>query len=61
MATAAEARKRFSVIINEKMELDEYKRISNTCYQTDPLREQLVRFRNDEGGRRFTVEDLLRW
>ena len=53
MATAAEARKRFSVIINEKMEQNEYRGISHNSYQTDPLREQLVRFRNDEGGRRW--------
>ena len=60
MATASEARKRFSVLINEKFELDKQKGITHNSYQTDPLREQLVRFRNDEGGRRFSIEDLLR-
>ena len=61
MATASEAKKHFRVIVNEKMEHNEYMGISHNSYQTDPLREKLVRFRNEEGGKRFTVEDLLRW
>ena len=65
-ANAQEARKRFSVILNEKFENDNYIRGAaapslNTSCQTDPIREQLCRFRNGEGGHRFTVEDWLRW
>ena len=65
-ASAKEAKRRFSVILNEKMEADNYIRgaanpITNVSGHTDPIREHLCRFRNGEGGNRFTVEDWLRW
>jgi hypothetical protein len=66
-----ENKKRFSVISNEKrekeIELDSYKKERIRYYQTNPLKmqgqslkEQFMRFTNEEAGRRFTVEDLLR-
>ena len=64
----SENRRKFSVIINEKMEQDSYKKNTSNQYQTNPmaavtnpLREKLVRHVNEEGGRKFTVEDLLKW
>ena len=60
-------KRRFTVISNEKISEDYFKKERIRSYQTNPLniqgqslREQLMRFTNGEGGRRFTVEDLLR-
>jgi len=60
-------KRRFTVISNEKTTEDNYRKERVRAYQTNPLniqgeslREQLMRFTNGEGGRRFTVEDLLR-
>lgn len=62
-----EQRKRFTVISNEEMTNDNYRKERLRSYQTNPLniqgnslREQFMKFTNGDGGRRFTVEDLLR-
>ena len=62
-----EQRKRFTVINNESMQKDDYKKERLRAYQTNPmkiqgdsLKEQFMKFTNGEAGRRFTVEDLLR-
>ena len=59
--------RKFTVIRNEKSTEDNFRKERIRAYQTNPLniqgeslREQLMRFTNGEGGRRFTVEDLLR-
>ena len=61
----SEAKKRFTVITNENYieeKSNETHGIKRTYqYQTNPLREQFMRFTNEEGGKKFTVEDLLRW
>ena len=60
-------KRKFTVISNEKTIEDNFRKERVRSYQTNPLniqgqslREQLMRFSNDEAGRRFTVEDLLR-
>ena len=60
-------KRRFTVISNEVKTEDNFRKERLRSYQTNPLnvqggslREQLMRFTNGEGGRRFTVEDLLR-
>lgn len=60
-------KRRFTVISNEEKTVDNFRKERLRSYQTNPLniqgeslREQLMRFTNGEGGRRFTVEDLLR-
>ena len=62
-----EEKRRFTVITNEKTSEDYFRKEKLRSYQTNPLniqgqslREQFMRFTNGEGGRRFTVEDLLR-
>ena len=62
-----EEKRRFTVISNERTTEDNYRKERLRAYQTNPLktqgqslREELMRFTNGEGGRRFTVEDLLR-
>ena len=64
---AEEQRSKFTVISNEKMSEDYLKKKRIRSYQTNPLniqgqslKEQFMRFTNGEGGKRFTVEDLLR-
>ena len=59
--------RKFTVINGEKTTADNFRKERIRSYQTNPLniqgqslREQLMRFTNGEGGRRFTVEDLLR-
>ena len=59
--------RKFTVINNEKTTEDNFRKERIRSYQTNPLnvqgqslREQLMRFTNEEAGRRFTVEDLLR-
>ena len=56
-------KRRFTVISNEEnvQEKDYYKKERVKSYQTNPLREQFMRFTNEEAGRRFSVEDLLKW
>ena len=60
-------KRRFTVISNEKNIEDNFRKEKIRAYQTNPiniqgqsLREQFMRFTNEEAGRRFTVEDLLR-
>ena len=62
-----EQKRKFTVISNELSSEDYFKKERTRSYQTNPLnvqgqslREELMRFTNGEGGRRFTVEDLLR-
>lgn len=62
-----EQKRRFTVISNEKTEENNYRKERIRSYQTNPLniqgnslREQFIKFTNGDGGRRFTVEDLLR-
>jgi len=59
MATLA--RERFTVILNEKFEQEEANNKRSAYYQTNPLKEDFMRFVNQEGGRKFTVEDWLKW
>ena len=61
-------KRRFTVISNENTMDDYYRKERVRSYQTNPLnvqgqslREQFMRFTNEEAGRRFTVEDLLKW
>ena len=62
-----EEKRRFTVISNDNTSNDYFRKERIKSYQTNPLnvqgqslREQLMRFTNGEGGRKFTVEDLLR-
>ncbi len=55
----SETKKRFTVITNHELEYREQYKHKN--YQTNPLQEQFMRFVNNESGRRFSVEDLLKW
>ena len=63
----ANEKRRFTVISNENAIEDSFRKKRISSYQTNPLsiqgqslREQLMRFTNEEAGRKFTVEDLLR-
>ena len=62
-----EEKRRFTVISNENTSNDYFRKERIKSYQTNPLnvqgqslKEQFMRFTNGEGGRKFTVEDLLR-
>ena len=64
----AEEKRRFTVISNTKLEEEREEREKNkyvkarkASFQTNPLREQFLRFTNEEGGKRFSIEDLLKW
>ena len=57
---ATDEKKRFTVITNHELEHHE-KHKYKSDYQTDPMREKFMKFVNNEGGRRFSVEDLLNW
>ena len=63
-------KRQFAVISNPVLEDKEeqnkkdnrkYNKNQQQSYQTNPLREQFMRFVNEEAGKRFTVEDLLKW
>ncbi len=60
-----EEKRRFTVISNEELTEKEdekkYRKARQNSYLTNPLKEQFARFTNEEAGRRFTVEDLLKW
>ena len=65
--TDEKKKQRFTVISNDNAPNDYFKKERIKSYQTNPLgvqgqslKEELMRFTNGEGGRRFTVEDLLR-
>ncbi len=60
--------KKFRVISNENAEEKNYNKERIKSYFTNPtkiqgqsLREQMLRFSNGEAGKKFTVEDLLRF
>ena len=62
-----EEKRRFTVISNDNTSNDYFRKERIKSYQTNPLNvqgqslmEQFMRFTNGEGGRKFTVEDLLR-
>ena len=59
--------RKFTVISNERTIEDNFRKERVKAYQTNPLKiqgqslkEEFMRFHNEEAGRRFTVEDLLR-
>ena len=54
-------RKRFTVISNEKLEKEIELKEKHRSYQTDPLRERLVKYVNEENKRKFSIEDMLKW
>lgn len=53
-----EQRKRFTVISNNKLNNNEER---HRTYQTNPLKEKLMKFTNEEAGKKFGIEDLLKW
>ena len=60
-------KRKFTVISNEITIEDNFRKERVRSYQTNPLKlqgqslkEEFMRFHNEEAGRRFTVEDLLR-
>ena len=55
-----EQRKRFTVISNNDFNHSEEKERHRT-YQTNPLKEKLMKFTNEEAGKKFGIEDLLKW
>ena len=54
-----EQRKRFTVITNHELEYKEEEK--HRSYQTNPLREKFMKFVNNEAGKKFSVDDLLKW
>ena len=63
-----EEKRRFTVISNTQTEeeraereKDKYAKARTASFQTNPLREQFMRFTNEEAGKRFSIEDLLKW
>jgi hypothetical protein len=65
-----EAKRRFTVISNDELieDNDKQERKKELGYHSNPmkwqsesLREDFMRFTNQETGPRFTVEDLLKW
>ena len=54
-------RKRFTVITNENFENEVGFKEKHKSDQTNPLKEKLMKFVNEEAGHKFGVEDLLKW
>ena len=54
-----EQRKKFTVISNDKFNHTDEER--HRTYQTNPLKEKLMKFTNEEAGKKFGIEDLLKW
>ena len=54
-----EQRKRFTVISNNEVNNNHQER--HRTYQTNPLKEKLMKFTNEEAGKKFGIEDLLKW
>ena len=54
-----EQKKRFTVISNNDFNHSEKER--HRTYQTNPLKEKLIKFANEDDGKKFSVEDLLKW
>ncbi len=60
----SDQRKRFTVITNHELEHKEkeyHEAEKHRSYQTNPLREKLMKFVNNEAGKKFGVDDLLKW
>ena len=63
----SEKNRRFTVITNIEAEnaAKEKERIAATPpdsgYHTNPMYEKLLKFKDDQKKKRFTVEDLLKW
>ena len=53
-----EQRKRFTVISNNEINNNQER---HRTYQTNPLKEKLMKFTNEEAGKKFGIEDLLKW
>ena len=53
-----EQRKRFTVISNNEVYNNQER---HRTYQTNPLKEKLMKFTNEEAGKKFRIEDLLKW
>ena len=59
---ANQTRPKFTVITNENYENNlEHNNVTNPLKQVNPYQEKLLRFVNQEGGKKFTVRDLLKW
>lgn len=56
-----EEKKRFTVITNKNFENEIGFKEKHKSYQTDPLREKLMKFTNNEAGEKFSIKDLLKW
>ncbi len=54
-------KKRFTVITNDNFEKESGFKEEHKSYHTNPLKEKLMKFTNNEAGRKFNVDDLLRW
>ena len=46
---------------NPEFENEADSRERHRAYQTNPLKEKLMKFTNNEAGKKFGVEDLLKW
>ena len=63
-----DAKHRFAVITNDKLiNEDKHERKKELSYHSNPmkwesdsLKEDLMRFNNDEAGKRFSIEDLFK-
>lgn len=55
---ATEQRKRFTVISNNEVNNNQER---HRAYQTNPLQEKFLKFANEEAGKKFGIEDLLKW
>ena len=53
-----EQRKKFTVISNNEVNNNQERHLT---YQTNPLKEKLMKFTNEEAGKKFGIEDLLKW
>ena len=53
-----EQRKRFTVISNNEINNNQER---HRTYQTNPLKEKLMKFTNEEAGKKLGIEDLLKW
>ena len=57
--------RRFTVIENKEAESRTKEKVAatppNSEYHTNPMYEKLLKFREEQKKKRFTVEDLLKW
>ena len=57
-----ETTRRFTVISTQKEEIQKNEVVTNPInYEVADLREKLAKFRNNEGGKKYSVKDLLTW